>query len=144
MAGFESSIPIAAERETVRHVLSSAANWPEWLPTVHLVEPLDGSELSLGRRFRVVQPKLRPAIWVVTALEAPSRFLWQSQSPGVLVLADHVVEARSSDQCVVSLRVSFIGALGGAIGWFFGSLTALYLAQEAAALQRRVASGGAK
>jgi uncharacterized membrane protein len=141
---FESSVSIAANRQAIWSILASVANWPEWLPTVHSVEPLDGSALALGARFRVVQPKLRPATWIVTALEAPGRFAWQSQSPGVLVVADHVIEERSPGESLVVLRVSFSGLLGRVVALLFGSLTARYLAREAAALKRRVEAVSAR
>jgi uncharacterized membrane protein len=141
---FESSISIAADREAIWGALASVTDWPAWLPTVRSVEPLDGPTLSLGARFRVVQPKLQPATWVVTALEAPNRFSWQSRSPGVLVLADHVIEERSPGEHIVVLRVSFSGLLGRVVGLFFGSLTARYLAQESAALKQRVKDLGAR
>ena len=51
--------PAARAWAPLRNVLA----WPEWLPTVTSVTPLGVSNLEIGARFRVLQPKLRPAIW---------------------------------------------------------------------------------
>jgi uncharacterized membrane protein len=138
MRSYESSVSIAATRESVWRVLAAVATWPEWLPTVISVEPLDGQPLSPGTRYKVIQPKLRPATWVVTNVEPPRRFAWESRSPGVLVVADHIIEEPSPGESHVVLRVSFSGLLGALIGRLARSITQRYLAQEAAALKLKV------
>ena len=119
-------------------MLSAVAKWPEWLPTVISVEPLDGQSLTLGARYKIIQPRLRPTTWVVTKLEPPHRFAWESRSPGVVVVADHIIEEASSGKSNVVLRVSFSGLFGAPIGWLVRPITQRYLAQEAAALKLTV------
>ena len=137
MPTFESSISIAAPPEVVWRVLSNVVAWPQWLPTVSKVEPLDGAPLSQGARYLVHQPKLRPTIWSVTELAAPQRFVWVARSPGVRMVAEHTVTGQ--DNAVsVQLRFSFFGLLGGVVALLFGSLTQRYLAQEVAALKQQV------
>jgi uncharacterized protein YndB with AHSA1/START domain len=131
------SVTIQASQETVWSVLSDVAAWPSWLPTVTSVEPQDGRELKLGARYRVVQPKLRPGIWSVTALEPPRRFTWEARWPGLRAVGDHVVE-RAGGGCEVRLGMAFSGLLGGLVGLLARSITESYLAQEAASLQARV------
>ena len=138
MPSYDASVSVAATRESVWHLLSAVAKWPEWLPTVISVEPLDGQSLTLGARYKIIQPRLRPATWVVTKLEPPHRFAWESRSPGVLVVADHIIEEPSPGKSNVVLRVSFSGLLGAPIGWLVRSITERYLAQEAAALRLTV------
>ncbi|HSP99268.1 MAG TPA: SRPBCC family protein [Candidatus Dormibacteraeota bacterium] len=143
MPSYDASISIAAAPASVWPVLSDVARWPQWLPTVSSVEPLDGEPLSRGGRYRVLQPKLRPATWVVSAVSAPNRFVWESRSPGVLVVADHIIEEPSPGTSHVVLRVSFSGLLGFLVGRLARSITERYLAQEAAALKRKVEGGNA-
>jgi hypothetical protein len=138
MPSYEASISIAASRESVWRVLAEVAAWPEWLPTVDSVQPLDGNQLSVGFRYVVRQPKLRPATWIVTEMERPRRFVWQARSPGLLMVAEHSIEERSPGSSNVTLRFSFTGVLGTLIGRLFRSVTRHYLAQEAASLKLKV------
>ena len=124
-------------------MLSAVAKWPEWLPTVISVEALDGQSLTLGARYKIIQPRLRPTTWVVTKLEPLHRFAWESRSPGVVVVADHIIEEASSGKSNVVLRVSFSGLFGAPIGWLVRPITQRYLAQEAAALKLTVARANA-
>jgi len=137
MQSFEASISVAAPRESVWLVLADVVAWPEWLPTVASVEPHDGNALKVGFRYTVRQPKLRPATWIVTHLEAPHRFVWQARSPGLLMTAEHTVQ-QSSGASQVTLRFSFQGLLGAAVSWLFGSVTQRYLSQETASLKLKV------
>ena len=138
MPTYESSIVIAAEADAIWLVLSDVANWPHWLPTVTKVEPLDGTSMVLGSRFVVYQPKLRPATWRVTQIEAPRLFIWEARSPGLHMVAEHSVAPQPSGSAAVLLRFSFGGLLGGILGTLFRSITERYLRQEAAALKQRV------
>ena len=69
----ETSISIAAPPERIWPALADVAAWPDWLPTVTRVEPLDGRELAPGRRYRIAQPRLQTAVWTVTALATLAR-----------------------------------------------------------------------
>ena len=66
---------VDAPPEVVFAVLSDVERWPEWTPTVTRVERLGnaGAPLALGGRLRIVQPKVPPAEWTVTAFEPPQR-----------------------------------------------------------------------
>ena len=138
MKTYETSISIAASREATWRVLSDVAAWPQWLPTVASVESLDGSALAVGRRYRVTQPKLQPVTWVVTALEPSHRFSWQARSPGLQMVADHIVDEDPAGALRVSLRFSFAGPLGPLVGALYRSITERYIATEAAKLKLEV------
>jgi uncharacterized membrane protein len=138
MPSYESSVTIAAEPSAVWCVLSDVSAWPEWLPTVAKVEPLDAKKLSLGSRFVVHQPKLRPATWKVTELDPPHHFAWVARSLGVEMRAEHTVSQGSGVASRVVLRFTFAGVLGGVLGRLFRSVTESYLAQEAASLKQKV------
>lgn len=73
--------------------ISNVAAWPTWLPTASRVEAFSRGELSSGARFKVYQPKLRPAIWAVIELNPGTNFVWQTRSPGLTLWANHVVSA---------------------------------------------------
>lgn len=117
------SIAIAAPATRVWEVLSGVQSWPAWLPTVDHVEALDGWPLAIGRRYRVAQPRLRPALWKVTVLEPGNRFVWTAASPGMRMIASHAVEPAGADSTRVQLRYDFRGWLGAPMGVVFGRLT---------------------
>lgn len=138
MSTYEATISIAAPCESVWRVLSGVAAWPQWLPTVTSVHPLDGDQLKLGSRYTVRQPKLRPATWVITELKPPRSFVWRARSPGLLMIATHIVEEDPAGGSRVTLRFEFVGIVGALLGRLFRSITERFLAQEVASLKSTV------
>ncbi len=137
---FSISTDVDASADVVFAVLADVERWPEWTPTVTRVERLDGSSLPLaiGSRLRIVQPKVPPAEWTVTALEAGRGFRMTSRSPGATVVANHWAEPLSGGQrSRVTLSVTFSGWLGRIVARLMRGLNERYLAQEAAGLKRR-------
>lgn len=137
---FSITTEIDAPPEVVFGVLTEVERWPEWTPTVTRVERLGdaGAPLALGDRLRIVQPKVPPAEWTVTALEPARGFRLFSRSPGATVEANHWAEAADAGQrSRVTLSVTFGGFLGRVIGWMMRSLNERYLAQEMTGLKRR-------
>ena len=113
---------------------------PEWTSTVTRVERLDGSSapIAIGSRLRIVQPKVPPAEWTVTDLEAGRGFRIMSRSPGATVVANHWVEPLGDGQrSRVTLSVTFSGWLGKIIARMMRGLNERYIAEEAAGLKRR-------
>jgi hypothetical protein len=137
---FSITTDVDASPDLVVAVLIDVARWPEWTPTVTRVERLDGSSLPLAinSRIRLVQPKVPPAEWTVTALEAGRGFRMMSRSPGATVVANHWAEPLGDGRrSRVTLSVSFSGWLGRVIARMMRGLNERYLAQEAAGLKRR-------
>lgn len=137
---FSITTDVDAPPEVVFAVLSEVERWHEWTPTVTAVERLDapGVPLALGSRLRIVQPKVPPAEWTVTAFEPGRGFRLFSRSPGATVEADHWAEpADGGQRSRVALSVTFAGFLGRIIGWLMRGLNERYLAQEAAGLKLR-------
>ncbi|HEY7769356.1 SRPBCC family protein [Longimicrobium sp.] len=131
---------VEAPPDVVFAVLSEVERWHEWTPTVTRVERLGdaGAPLAVGGRLRIVQPKVPPAEWTVTALEPGRGFRIVSRSPGATVEANHWAEPMSGGhRSRVTLSVTFGGFLGRIIGWVMRGLSERYLAQEAAGLKRR-------
>lgn len=137
MLTYQASTTINAPVPTVWPVLADVVRWNNWTPTVTKVEALEHSEIGLGRRFRVYQPKLQPTVWTVTALDAPSSFTWEARMPGLWMVAEHTLTA-AANQTALVLKFSFGGALGFLVGKMYKSLIEDYLATEAASLRKRV------
>lgn len=137
---FSITTEIDAPPEVVFAVLGDVERWPEWTPTVTRVERLGdvAAPLGLGTRLRIVQPRVPPAEWTVTAVEAGRGFRLVSRSPGATVEANHWIEpSGSADRSLVTLSVTFGGFLGRLIGWLMRGLNERYLAQEAEGLKQR-------
>lgn len=134
----EVTIDIAAAPARVWATIVDVLRWPEWTPTVTAVRPLGApGPLAVGDRFFVEQPKLRPAEWTVTAVEAGRSFVWAAQAGGVRTEAVHEVTPTEGG-CRVRLTVTFGGPMGWLASWLAGSLTRAYVQQEAEGLKRRV------
>ena len=136
MTKFSTSITINSSQQSVWNVLSNVAHWHEWTPTVNKVEVLNTSELKLGNRYKVFQPKLQPAVWTVTELNS-ANFTWESKAPGMLV-AEHVVKSVNANQSEVTLTFAFNGWLGNLIGKMYGKMTEEYIQTEAQSLKKKV------
>ncbi|WP_250622978.1 SRPBCC family protein [Pinirhizobacter soli] len=135
MPSYQTSITIDASPESIWQILTTVVAWPRWLPTVNSIEPLDGDTLAIGHRFRIRQPKLQPATWVVSKVEPNRRFEWRASSPGVLMVADHVIESLAPGKTSALLRFEFRGVVGSLLGLLFSSTTQRYIQQEAASLK---------
>src|SRR6516165_257966 len=78
-----------ARPDAVWRVLADVEHWREWTPTVLEIKPLGDTGLTVGARYRIVQPKLRPAIYELTESIPNQTFTWVQKLPGGAVIADH-------------------------------------------------------
>lgn len=140
MPQYSTSLSINASRETVWKVLSDVSRWSEWTPTVISVEVFNTPELRSGNRYKVVQPKLQPAEWTVTVLNPPSNFTWESKTPGMHMVAEHILVSKGTSQTELTLTFAFNGWLGKLIGRIYGKMSADYIQTEAQSLKKRVES----
>ena len=90
----------------------------------------------LGSRVRIHQPQLRPAVWVVTAWEPESRFVWEAAASGVTIIGSHVLKA-CEEGCEVTFGLRFDGWLGSMAGLLKGRLADRYVRYEAEGLKER-------
>lgn len=128
---------ITATASEVWNALVNVTVWPEWLPTVLEVQPLAGQVLSVGAKFKIIQPKLRPTVWEVTELHPGENFAWQASSPGLMLWANHTVVELPDRRSEVLLEFRFSGILAPLIALLAGSVTKRYLAIEVASIKRR-------
>lgn len=141
MPSFETTTTISASSEQVWSVLANVTHWPDWTPTMRSIAPLDqdiNPDLALGRPYRVLQPKLRPAILTVTTLTPGKEFTWESRQPGLRGIAEHRVTAIDDNVTLVTLSMRFTGLIAPLIWPFIRGLVRNYLTQEARSLKTRV------
>ena len=136
MRHFETELEIAAPIDRVWEVLMDVKRWPEWTGSISRVEPLEGGPMRLHSRVRMIQPKLRPAIWRITEFSERDKFVWVSKSPGVKVTGGHFVRA-GRDGTMVTLTLDMTGVLSGIVASLAGKLTEEYMSYEIEGLKRR-------
>jgi uncharacterized protein YndB with AHSA1/START domain len=136
MRQFSKTVSISAPPAVVWRILADVDAWPQWTKSVTSVERVKQNTMASGAQVRIVQPKLKPAVWTVTDWQPEQSFTWISKNPGVTVTAGHLI-IRTSEGCDVVLTIHFGGMLGGLVGLFAGRLTSEYMALEANGLKHR-------
>jgi len=137
MKDFSLTVDIQAPPARAWEILLDLEHWPEWTASMKSVKRLDQGPLKLGSQARVVQPKLRPAVWEVTELHPAKRsFTWINRSAGIQILGTHRID-KQRDGCRLTLSIAFSGLLSPIVGRLLGNLTRRYLALEANGLKQR-------
>jgi uncharacterized protein YndB with AHSA1/START domain len=129
---------INASPAAIWQVLTDVERWPTWTPTTLKVEPLTSNGhkdgLKVGTRYRVIQPKLRPAVYEVTECTPHEAFTWIQKAPGATMIADHRLSPHSSG-VEVELSFSTEGLLGALLGSMYSKRIADYIRTEARSLK---------
>ncbi len=136
MPTYSKEIEIDAPPAVVWSIMRDVERWNTWTASIARVEFVSPSALTVGARARVVQPKLPPAIWQVTRVQANQGFEWESKSLGARMTGGHWVQPTARGSRVV-LSLDFAGPVGALVGRLFGGLTRRYLAMEAAGLKAK-------
>jgi len=129
------TVDIDAPPNEVWAVLKDVESWPSWTPIVQQVTRLDSGPFTVGSKARILQPRMRPAVWEVTRFEEGRRFTWMSRAP-VMTEADHLIEPRGTGSRAM-LSIRFFGMLSGMAGRMFRGLVQRYIGIEAESLRQR-------
>ena len=130
------TVDISAPLERVWAILANVDRWHEWTPTITSIHRRASGPLALGQVALIRQPRLPPALWRVTTLEAGRAFTWASSGPGFRVTGLHALEPMP-DGTRVTLAIEITGLLGPLLARLTGKQTDRYIALEAAGLKRR-------
>lgn len=133
---FEITVDVDASPETVWSLLKDVERWPDMTASVERVELLD-EPFAVSSRARVRQPKLRPAVWTVTALTENESFTWESRSPGVTTVGGHAVIPKPDGTTAVRLTLDQKGPLAPLIALVAGRLSRRYVTMEATGLKSK-------
>ncbi len=137
---YTTSVDIAADPATVWAVLRDVDTWSSWTASIASIELLGDPPLAVGSEVRIKQPGLAKAMWKVTVLD-DHLLTWVSHSPGVVIEADHEVQAGESGT-QVTLRIRMSGPLAWLIGALYGGKSRRYVDTEAAGLRTRCEQSG--
>lgn len=136
MSTYTTKISINADKSRIWSVLADVEQWSKWTASIEKIEPLEVSPLKNGSKVRILQPKLRPAIWEITEWCEGQNFTWVSNNPGMRVEATHTIVEKDGG-CEVVLGVKTEGFLAPLVGLLAGKLTQEYMAMEAAGLKKQ-------
>ena len=125
-----------ARPDSVWQILADVEHWRDWTPTVVEIKPVNANGLRVGARYRVVQPKLRPAIYEVTECVPNQAFTWVQKLPQGAMIADHRLSSRDGGT-EVELSLTSKGLLANIVGKMFSKLISDYVATEAKCLKSR-------
>ncbi|MBO0910542.1 MAG: SRPBCC family protein [Acidobacteria bacterium] len=125
-----------APPEHIWRILAEVEHWPSWTSTMLEIRAVGNSELKVGARYRVIQPKLPPAVYEVIECTPNRVFAWVNRFPGATTVADHrLVPLHGGTE--VELSVSSEGLLANIVGMMFSRLIREYVSTEARSLKRR-------
>ena len=120
--------------DTVWQVLADVEHWRDWTPTVVEIKPLSNKGLTVGARYRVVQPKLRPAVYQVTECVPNLAFTWVQKVPGGEMIGDHRLSPRDG-ATEVQLSFATKRLFAHILGEMFSKSICDYVATEAKSLK---------
>jgi uncharacterized membrane protein len=130
-------VTIDAPAAVVWDVYSDVERWPTWTASVTDVRLVDGTDIALGTKAAIKQPRLPRLVWTVTAVEPGRSWTWVSRSPGATTTANHEVRPLPDGTTLVEQTLEQAGLLGALVGRLTRRMTRRYLAMEAAGLKQR-------
>ncbi|MBP8073733.1 MAG: SRPBCC family protein [Bacteroidia bacterium] len=133
---FKTEIFIQAPAEHVWHVMLDVERWPEWTASISKVILLDQGPIAVGKRAKVIQPKLQPAVWKFTKIQPNTGFEWITGNFMLRMVAQHWIQPISGG-VQVTLTVDVSGWLGGYVAKKYGKLTQDYIQMEANGLKTK-------
>lgn len=130
---------VRSTREAVWDLLSDVCRWPDWLPTVDAVTPVDpGAAYATGQSFEIRQPRLPRATWTLTEWMPGDHFTWVSRSRGVTATGGHSLREAGDGSVEVTLTMDWTGPLAPLVRLAYGRLGRRYVETEAAAVRERL------
>lgn len=126
-----------APADRLWEVMADVRRWPQWLPTVDAVTPLDPSRPDeVGASYTVEQPGLPRAVWTITEIEPGRSFTWESAQPGIRSVGTHVLRPGPAGSTTIELGIAWSGVLAPLLRLVVGRKAEDYVTREAEALDR--------
>lgn len=127
---------VTADTTTTWGVISRLDDWHRLLPTVDDVTRVGPvGPVAIGSRFRLRQPGLPPAVYVVTEWEPEKGFTWESAAPGVRAIATHTLRSEGG-ATTLRLGIEWTGPGTPLMRLLLTGKARRYLSQEAATFAR--------
>ncbi|MCB0990581.1 MAG: SRPBCC family protein [Acidimicrobiales bacterium] len=140
MLSIQHETTIDASTEAVWEATVDIEALPEHTPTITYAVRLDGGPLAPGSRVRLKQPGQRSAVWTVTHMDRPRRFVWETRSLGMRTVGIHDIEGGPTT--TNRLTVELHGRMAKLAGRALRPLIARSLAKENAGIKAAAESLG--
>lgn len=115
--------------------ISDVRCWPQWLPTVDAVTPLEPDRPDeVGASYTVEQPGLARAVWTITEWEEGRSFTWESARPGIRSVGTHTLSPGGDGTTTIELGITWSGLLAPLVRLLVGRKSLDYVTREAVAL----------
>lgn len=131
----EKKLTINAKPEHIYILLTNIENWYQWTASVQKIVIQNNHPFALGIKVVVYQPKLRPNTWEITDIVPNHSFTWVSDSFGLKLTAQHIIEA-SQDGATVILTMQFEGLFAPLVYALSSRLTHQYMELEINGLKK--------
>lgn len=132
---------IQAPAERIWALLEDVENWPSWTDSMDEITRLEAGPLAVGSTARVRQPRGRPMVWRVTALDPGRNFTWTASLPGMTLTAGHLMSGSESGP-LTTLTFSMTGPLAPLGSLLAGKRIRSYTDLELAGLRRAAERSG--
>jgi uncharacterized protein YndB with AHSA1/START domain len=131
----QTTVEIQAQPAEVWHVLTDVERWHEWTASIDSIRLLNGSELAVGIRASIRQPRMPAVTWTVNEVTPNRSFTWSAESMGTETVATHSIEpVQGGTRVTLTIRQS--GALFHFMPWI-KAMSQRYMEMEAQGLKTR-------
>jgi uncharacterized membrane protein len=130
---------VNASPEEIWRLYVDVERWPEINKNTSEVRRLDSGPFQVGSEAMVKQPGLPRTRWRVTALDPGRSFIWETASPGLTTVGEHIVETSESGS-VITIGIRLRGPLAGVTEALLGRRTQRSITMEMEGF-RRAAEG---
>ncbi|GGB02118.1 hypothetical protein GCM10011511_26710 [Puia dinghuensis] len=96
---------------------------------------MNNASVEVGTKLRVLQPKLSPAIWIITKIDQDKILIWEKRSLGLKMISEHLIHS-DANETKVTIRMNYEGPLAGLIYQLTRSLTNRYMTMEINGLKK--------
>jgi uncharacterized protein YndB with AHSA1/START domain len=134
---------IEAEPSIVFNALVNVERWHLWTASVKKIELLKKGPFTIGTKVRVYQPRLRPAVWEVTTVEANQSFTWVNKIWGAIVTGGHFLW-HDGEFTHIKLIITYEGWLARLYYQLSSRLTGRYMDMEAEGLKKECERNGVR
>jgi hypothetical protein len=136
----EKMLVFNARPNDIFKVLMDVEQWNRWTPSITQILILNCDRPEIGAKIKVLQPKLPPAIWIVTEMLPDESLTWEKKSFGLLMRLEHVITT-CNKMTNVTIRTIYKGPLAGLFFMITHSLTDRYMTMEIEGLKLKCEKG---